>query len=394
MSEKVFCPRCGNEMNGNSRYCTKCGYLNPNDPANQSMKKYIEADNSNLYQVGSGQTIIKEEGQITTSVASNTGNKKVCFIINYALYMLIIIGGFFITVGNANIDFNTIRNSLFSYIAFITSIVFLYVYSMELIFMKANKRWWYALIPFFNLFILSDIVFKKKWLGIILLIPVIGQLFFIVTLYKLATKFRCSGLFTILFPVIFIPIMGFGSRLYEGIHYADEDKTLENDYKRKRVFFVSIMIFTLIGGMLLYWSNINDIRVKTVKLKNYYYVYATKQIVKKTKQLANENYLVCDDYDYSKNYGVYYIEYADIGEVAYIPLHAYKDVISAYIIIDNTNGNSNYYISMSDGTLGYPETLYNNVNVDSVVSYKEITKRNNINICHNTKQKATVGGLK
>ena len=49
---------------------------------------------------------------------------------------------------------------------------------------------------------------------------------------------------------------------------------------------------------------------------------------------------------------------------------------------------------MSDGTLGYPETLYNNVNVDSVVSYKEITKRNNINICHNTKQKATVGGLK
>ena len=394
MSEKVFCPRCGNEMNSNSRYCTKCGYLNPNDPANQGMKKYIEADNSNLYQVGSGQTIIKEEGQITTSVASNTGNKKVCFIINYALYMLIIIGGFFITVGNANIDFNTIRNSLFPYIAFITSIVFLYVYSMELIFMKANKRWWYALIPFFNLFILSDIVFKKKWLGIILLIPVIGQLFFIVTLYKLATKFRCSGLFTILFPVIFIPIMGFGSRLYEGIHYADEDKTLENDYKRKRVFFVSIMIFTLIGGMLLYWSNINDIRVKTVKLKNYYYVYATKQIVKKTKQLANENYLVCDDYDYSKNYGVYYIEYADIGEVAYIPLHAYKDVISAYIIIDNTNGNSNYYISMSDGTLGYPETLYNNVNVDSVVSYKEITKRNNINICHNTKQKATVGGLK
>ncbi len=394
MSEKVFCPRCGNEMNSNSRYCTKCGYLNPNDPANQGMKKYIAVDNNNSYQVGSGQTIVKKDDQITTSIASNTGNKKACFVINYSLYMLIIIVSFFIAVGNKNIDLNTIRNSIFPYIAFITSIVFLYVYSMELVFMKANKRWWYALIPFFNLFILSDIVYKKKWLGIILLIPVIGQLFFIVTLYRLATKFRCSGLFTILFPIIFIPIMGFGSRLYEGIHYADDEKTLENDYRRKKVFFISIMIFTLIGGVLLYWSNINDIRIKTVKLKNYYYVYATKQIVKKTEQLANENYLVCDDYDYSKNYGVYYIEYADIGEVAYIPLHAYKDVISAYIIIDNTSGSSKYYISMSDGTLGYPETLYNNVNVDSVISYKDIVKRNNINICHNTKQKATVGGMK
>ena len=391
--EKVFCPRCGKEMNSNSRYCTNCGYLNPNDPANQSIKKYISVDSKNSYQVGSGETIVKEDNQITTSIASNTGNKKVCFIVNYLIYMLIIILSFFIVVGNKNIDLEIIKNSVFPYIAFITSIVFLYVYSMELVFMKANKRWWYALIPFFNLFILSDIVYKKKKLGIVLLIPIIGQLFFIVTLYKLAVKFKCNGLLTILFPIIFIPIMGFGSRLYEGIHYADEDRTLENDYKRKKVFFISIVIFIVIGGGLLFWKNINEIMTKTTELKYSYYVNATEKIIKKTSQLANENYLECDEYSYNGKYGRYYIEYADIGEVAYIPLHAYKDVISAYVIIDNTSGSSKYSISISDGTYGYPETLYDDVSVDSIVPYKEIVKRTDINICHNTKQKANVGGI-
>ena len=389
---KTFCPRCNSEMNPNSRYCMKCGYLNPSDPNNQGMNKFISNDKSQVYQVGSGQNIVQNGNQIATSIANNTGNRLVCFLINYLIYIGIVGLSSFLIIGNNITDFNYIKDSYLPYIVFVTSIVFLYVYSMELIFMKCNKKWWYALIPFYGLFVLCDIVFRKKWLGIILLIPIIGQIFFIVVLYKLATKFKCSGLLTVLFPIIFIPLMGFGSRLYEGISYINNDKTMENDYRRKKIFFISLMVFLILSSVLLFWSNIIDIRGKASKLKNYYYVFATEQIVNKTKQLAKENYLECDDYKYNPDSGIYYVWYADIGEVAYIPLHSYMDEISGYVIIDNNSGSSKYYVTLSDGKFGYPETLFSDVKIDTIIPYGDIQERNDVNFCINTKQKLTTNG--
>ena len=49
---KIFCPRCGNEMNSESRYCMKCGYLNTNNAANQN----------------------NDNERIVNSITSNTGN--------------------------------------------------------------------------------------------------------------------------------------------------------------------------------------------------------------------------------------------------------------------------------------------------------------------------------
>ena len=391
---KVMCPRCGNEMNSNSRYCLQCGYLNPNVSENQNMQKFLDKRKDPTYEVGSGQTIKQRGNQITNSIGNNTGNKSICFLVNYSIYMIIIILSFVIIVGNKITDLDAIKNSLFPYVAFIDSIFFLYVYSMELIFMKANKKWWYALVPIYNLFVFCDVVYRKKMLAIILLIPVIGQIFFLVTLYKLAGKFKLNGLLTILLPFIYIPLMGFGSRLYNDVNYISEERTLEKDYKRKRIFFFSIVIFALLSLGIIYWNNIIEIKSKAFRVRNYYYVFATRQIVNKTKQLAEENYLECEGSKYKEDSGIYYVEYADIGEVAYIPLHIYTDVISAYVIIDNTSGSSKYYVSMSDDTFGYPETLYDDITVDSIVPYKELKKRDNVNYCINTKQKINVGGMK
>ena len=390
---KTFCPRCGSEMNSNSRYCMKCGYLNPNDPANQNMQKFIPETKVNSYQIGSGQNLVQNNDQITNSIASNTGNKKLCFLINYLLYLFIIVISYIATMGVKTISFELLMNSLFPYVAFITSIIFLYVYSMELVFMKANKKWWLALVPIYNLFILTDIVYKKKWLGIILLIPFIGQVFFLVTLYILATKFKYSGFLTIIFPIIFIPLMGFGARLYEGINYVTEDKTLENDYRRKKIFFVTLLIFLVLGGGLLFWTNIVEIKGKAIRLTNYYYVFASKQIVEKTEKIAQENYLKCEEYEYSQTSGIYYIYYSDIGEVAYLPFHYARDVISGYVVIDNRDGTSKYYVSLSDGTFGFPETLYENIQIDTVVPYQQIKERTDINYCENTKPKISVGEM-
>jgi hypothetical protein len=195
------------------------------------------------------------------------------------------------------------------------------------------------------------------------------------------------------FPIIFIPMMGFGSRFYEGINYVSEDKTLEKDYKRKKIFIISLLIFLVFGFVLIFWTNIIDVKDKTKKVTNYYYVMATNQIVKKTKQLAEENYLECDDYPYSANSGRYYIEYADMGDVAYFPFYYLRDVIGGYVIIDNTSGSSQYYISISDGTMGYPETLSSDVKLETIVPHEKVITRTDVNYCRNTKHKATTGEL-
>lgn len=390
---KIVCPRCGNQIDITSRCCLNCGWLNPNDPANQNMQQFVNKNETSVYQVGSGQSIVESKG-LTTSVVSNTGNKTLCFVINYLIYLLIIIASFIVILGNGVIDFYIVKNSLFPYVLFSTSVVFLYVYSLELIYMKCNRKWWYSLIPVFNLFVLTDIVYKKKWLGILLLIPIVGQIFLLVLLYKLATRFKYNGLLAIIFPIIYIPLMGFGSRLYEGINYVSEDKTLEKDYKRKKTFFVTIVVFLLLGGSFIFWNNIIEIKSHAFRLKNYYYVLATKQIVKKTEQLAKENYLECEGSSYKENSGIYYVEYADIGDVAYIPFHMYTDVIFGYVIIDNTSGESKYYVSLSDGTYGYPETLSDAVTIDTIVPYEKLERKTNVNICVNKKPKASVGGMK
>lgn len=389
----MICPRCGSEMNSNSRYCMKCGYLNPNDPANQNIQQYIPTQTTS-YQVGAGVAVAQNNNNgITNSIASNTGNKKVCFLINYLIYMSIIILSFFIIIGNDITSFDIIKNSLFPYVAFITSIVFLFVYSLELIFMKCNKKWWNALIPIYNLFILSEIVYKKKMLGIVFLIPIIGQIFLLVTLYKMGDKFQYSGLLSMLFPVLYVPLMGFGSRLYEGVNYIGEERTLEKDYTRKRIFIISLMIFLIFGFVCIYWTNIIEIKSNTKKVTNYYYVYATKQIIEKTKILADENYLECDQYQYNPNNGKYYIEYADMGDIAYFPFYYLREVIGGYVIIDNTSGSSKYYISISDGTYGYPETLSSDVKLETIVPYERVNNRTDINYCRNIKHKATTGEL-
>lgn len=382
---KILCPRCGSEMNSNSRYCMKCGYLNTSNEANQNMKQYVPKEEVNSYQIGQGQVIDQNNQRILNSVGFNTGNRRVCFLLNYLLYLVIIIGSFVLMFKDSVITLDVIKNSLYPILAFEVSILFLFIYSMELIFMKCNKKWYYALIPIYNLFILTEIVFNKRWLGILLLIPVVGQIFFLVILYILGTKFKYNGLLTMLFPIIFIPLMGFGTKFFEGRNYLNENNTLENDYRRKKIFFITIMIFLVSSFIILFWTNILDIKNRAKKITNYYYVYASHQIVEKTKVLGEENYLLCDDYDYSSTSGIYYVQYPDMGAVAHFPFYYLRDVIGGYVIIDNNSGN--YYISMSDGTFGFPQLNINDVKLENIEEYSnvEYKDKNSVNYCINTK---------
>jgi uncharacterized membrane protein len=86
------------------------------------------------------------------------------------------------------------------------------------VYSKAGQRWWAAIIPIYNLYILLKIVCKPAWWLILYFIPVVGIIIGIIVTYNLAGRFGRGIGFTIgllLLPVVFYPILGFGNATYQ-----------------------------------------------------------------------------------------------------------------------------------------------------------------------------------
>lgn len=377
----IYCPRCGAEMNSNSRYCMKCGNLNSDHEANQSMKPYIK-DNTEAYQVGSGEYI--SSNSVQTSIGNNTGNRKLCFIVNFSIYMFIIIISTIIVLLKGNMDILYVRESFLPYLLVIVSTIFLYCYSIELIFMKCNKPWWSGLIPIYNFMVLSEILYKKKLLGLITLIPIIGELYILVMFYTLGKRFKFNGLLTVVLSLIFIPIMGFGTSLYQGRSFVDDlnQKEIENNYKRKRVFLFFIIVFFLTGIGFVLWKNMDSVNDGAEVVGKEYYVYAAKGIVKKTKNKISKDKFSCDDVDYDNKTGVYYFIYSDLGDYIYLPFYYQREPIKGYVVVDNSSGSSNYYVSLTDGTTGIDNVLIDTISTDDVKNVSDLHEVNNNYVCY------------
>jgi hypothetical protein len=90
---------------------------------------------------------------------------------------------------------------------------------MAKIFMKADRPWWAAIIPFYNIYTLFKITFGNGWLFLLEFIPIVNIIIDIILNIKLAKAFGKGAGFTvglILLPIIFIPILAFGSASYSG----------------------------------------------------------------------------------------------------------------------------------------------------------------------------------
>jgi hypothetical protein len=87
------------------------------------------------------------------------------------------------------------------------------------IFTKAGKPGWHSLIPFLNLYDLFEIAGMNGWMFLLLLVPCVGWIAFYVALFKLCQQFGKGtgfGIGMILFPNLFMLILGFGSAQYVG----------------------------------------------------------------------------------------------------------------------------------------------------------------------------------
>lgn len=374
----LLCPRCGAEMKSDARYCMKCGNLNYNHKDNASLKKYIK-NNKFTYVVGQGNFIKNDSTKknlIINSLATNTGNKFLCFIINILIFLFIIIMNILPKVNNGEIDFNSLAVSSFPIIIIISSILIIYFYSAELIYMKANKRWWSALVPIYNIMVLADITFDNKYLGLITLIPFIGPIFLLVMFYKLGKQFKYNGFLTAIFFPIMIPIIGFGHNFYRNHNYVksfnDNNQTIERDYKRKRIFLFILIVFLLFGVGLIIYSNISNIKKTSNLLGNSYYVYASKYIVHSTKLKVAQGLITCNGQNSISDDGDYIIHYNEAGKNLGLLFQLSRESIEAYVRIARKDGVNTYYISLSDGTYGFDETLSSDVKLSTVGEFSKI----------------------
>lgn len=96
-------------------------------------------------------------------------------------------------------------------------IIVVFIASMWKIFTKAGKPGWAAIIPIYNLIVLLEVVGRPLWWILIYLIcaPIAG----IVVSLDLAKSFGKDigfGIGLIIIPIVFMPMLAFGSATYVG----------------------------------------------------------------------------------------------------------------------------------------------------------------------------------
>ena len=91
---------------------------------------------------------------------------------------------------------------------------------MWIVFRKAGKPGWAAIVPFYNLYVLFDITWGSGMRFLLLLIPIYNIILGIQTQVRLARAFGKSSGFAaglVFLPYIFIPLLAFGKETYQGV---------------------------------------------------------------------------------------------------------------------------------------------------------------------------------
>ena len=101
----------------------------------------------------------------------------------------------------------------------IIAVALFYLFCMWKIYVKAGQPGWAALIPIYNIYILTKIVGKPGYWTLLCLIPFVNFIFAIWLTNMLSKSFGKDEGFTIgllLLGIIFYPILAFGGAKYLG----------------------------------------------------------------------------------------------------------------------------------------------------------------------------------
>ena len=95
------------------------------------------------------------------------------------------------------------------------------IIGMWKLFEKAGKAGWASIIPFYNFWVMGEIIYGPSgaWKPLLAFLPVIGWIFSLICMFRLAQVFGKDVVFcilTLLFPYVCLPLIGFGSDSYNG----------------------------------------------------------------------------------------------------------------------------------------------------------------------------------
>jgi hypothetical protein len=100
----------------------------------------------------------------------------------------------------------------------------LMIVSMWKIFSKAGQPGWAAIIPIYNIIVLLQVAGKPIWWIILMFIPIANIIVGILMMVGLATNFGKGAGYVIgmiFLPIIFYPMLAFGSAEYQPMALAE-----------------------------------------------------------------------------------------------------------------------------------------------------------------------------
>jgi hypothetical protein len=107
---------------------------------------------------------------------------------------------------------------LISYVI-VFAVIVLFIAAEWVIFSKAGKPGWAAIIPIYNTFVFLQVVGRPLWWFILLLIPFVNIVVGIIVINDLSKSFGHKIGFTLgllFLSIIFFPILAFGGSQYVG----------------------------------------------------------------------------------------------------------------------------------------------------------------------------------
>jgi hypothetical protein len=99
------------------------------------------------------------------------------------------------------------------------AVIILMIAAMWSVYAKAGQPGWAAIIPIYNLYVLTKIVGRPWWWLLLMLIPFVNIVIEIIVIHGLSKSFGHGVGFTIgiiFLPFIFLPMLAFGSSEYRG----------------------------------------------------------------------------------------------------------------------------------------------------------------------------------
>jgi hypothetical protein len=105
---------------------------------------------------------------------------------------------------------------MFLWVLYIAVVVIVIV-AFWMLFTKAGKPGWAAIIPFYNIWVAWEVAGKPGWWLVFYFIPIVNIVFWVIWCLQIAPRFAKGTGFAvgiIFLPFIFVPIMGFDSSKY------------------------------------------------------------------------------------------------------------------------------------------------------------------------------------